>query len=76
MTIDLNTLETLQDLDLSFNDIDTLNDIVLNNIQKLELTIREGININDSYLNELYKLNLKLVKIKRMARQFKTYEEK
>ena len=48
MAIDLNTLETLQDLDLSFNDIDTLNDIVLNNIQKLELTIREGININDS----------------------------
>tara|TARA_R110000824_G_C14895911_1_gene644946 strand:- start:187 stop:417 length:231 start_codon:yes stop_codon:yes gene_type:complete len=76
MAIDLNTLEKLQDLGLSFSEVDTLNDIVLNNIQKLELTMREGININDSYLNELYKLNLKLVKIKRMARQFKTYEEK
>tara|TARA_R110002153_G_scaffold35315_6_gene105137 strand:- start:259 stop:489 length:231 start_codon:yes stop_codon:yes gene_type:complete len=76
MAIDLNTLEKLQDLGLSFSEVDTLNDIVLNNIQKLELTMREGININDSYLNELYKLNLKLVKIKRMARQFKTYEDK
>lgn len=76
MAIDLNTLEKLQDLGLSFSEVDTLNDIVLNNIQKLELTMREGININDSYLNELHRLNIKLVKIKRMARQFKTYEEK